>query len=154
MKKMVCIIIICGIIFVPLTKADAQLIDTKIQGKLSLVILLTGLAVLTKMLVNNDKKEVEELHSMLGTPDRVIEFQKGFDTWRIEWYGKKGYLFRNEVLQNKRLNGKTAKWQGGKKATRFVLLRWKRGNYRCLNLNFCENWIISESQRKKLFMVE
>ena len=106
MKKMVCIIIICGIIFVPLTKADAQLIDTKMQGKLSLVILLTGLAVLTKMLVNNDKKEVEELHSVLGPPDRVIEFQKGFDTWRIEWYGEKGYLFRNEVLQNKRLLGK------------------------------------------------
>jgi len=105
---MVCIII-CGIIFVPVTKANAQLIDTKMQGKLSLVILLTGLAVLTKMLVNNDKKEVDELHSMLGPPDRVMEFQKGFDTWRIEWYGERGYLFRNEVLQNKRLNGKTAK---------------------------------------------
>ena len=109
MKKMICIIIICGIIFVPLTKADAQLIDTKMQGKLSLVILLTGLAVLTKILVNDDKKEMEELHSMLGPPDRTMEFQKGFDTWRIEWYGEKSYLFRNEVLQNKRLNGKTAK---------------------------------------------
>ena len=105
MKKIVWIII-CGIIFVPLTKADAQLIDTKMQGKLSLVILLTGLAVLTKMLVNNDKKEVEELHSILGPPDRVMEFQKGFDIWRIEWYGEKGYLFRNEVLQNKKLLGR------------------------------------------------
>jgi len=105
LKKIVWIII-CGIILVPLTKANAQLIDTKMQGKLSLVILLTGLAVLIKMLVNNDKKEVEELHSILGPPDRVTEFQKGFDTWRIEWYGEKGYLLRNEVLQNKRLLGK------------------------------------------------
>lgn len=100
MKKIVCILIICSIIFVPVARAYARSLDTKTRGKLSLIILLTGIAVLTKLLVNSDKKEVKELHSKLGPPDRIMEFQKGFDNWRIEWYGEKGYLFRNEVLQN------------------------------------------------------
>ena len=46
------------------------------------------------------KKKGEELHSRLGPPDRIMKFQKGFDKWRIEWYGERSYLFRNEVLQD------------------------------------------------------
>ena len=100
MKKIFYALMICSIIFMPVTKSYAQSLDTKTWGKLSLVILLTGIAALTKLLVNSDKKEVEELHSSFGPPDRIMKFQKGFDNWRIEWYGEKGYLFRNEVLQN------------------------------------------------------
>jgi hypothetical protein len=100
MKKIVCTLTILSIIFVPVAKTHAQSLDTKMQGKISLIILLAGIAVLTKLLVNSDKKEVEELHSRLGPPDRIMKFQKGFDNWRVEWYGKKGYLSRNEVLQN------------------------------------------------------
>jgi hypothetical protein len=79
----------------PVTKSYAQSLNTKMQGKLSLIILLAGIATLTKLLVNSDKKEVEEFHSRLGPPDRIMKFQKGFDNWRVEWYGEKGYLFRN-----------------------------------------------------------
>lgn len=100
MKKAVCVLMICGIIFAPMAKAQAQLLDAKTQGKLSLLILLAGIAVLTRMLINSDKKKIEKLHSRLGPPDRIVEFQKGFDNWRIEWYGEKGYPFRNGVLQN------------------------------------------------------
>lgn len=100
MKKTVCILMICGIILAPTAKAQAQLLDTKTQGKLSLIILLTGIAVLTRALINSDKKKIEKLHSRLGPPDRIIGFQKGFDNWRIEQYGEKSYLFRNGVLQN------------------------------------------------------
>ncbi len=71
------------------------------QGKLSLIILLSGLAVLTKLLVDNDKKSGEELHARLGIPEQIIEFQRGFDHWRIEWYGKQTYLFRNGILQQR-----------------------------------------------------
>ena len=99
MKKLVCILMICGIIFVHKAKVQAQLLDSKTQGKLSLIILLTGIAALTKMLINSDREKIENLHSRLGPPDKIIEFQRGFDNWRIEWYGEKGYLFRNEVLQ-------------------------------------------------------
>ena len=100
MKKIVCTLTILSIIFVPVAKTHAQSLNTKMQGKLSLIILLAGIAVLTKLLVNSDKKEVEELHSRLGPPDRIMKFQQGFDNWRVEWYGEKGYLFRNEMLQN------------------------------------------------------
>ena len=101
MKKIVCMLTIFSIIFVPVTKINSQsLIDTKTCGKLSLISLLIGIAVLTKLLVKKDGKKVEELHLRLGLPDRIAEFQKGFDNWRIEWYGEKGYLFRNEVLQD------------------------------------------------------
>ena len=74
------------------------MLNTKTQGKISLVILLTGMAVLTKILANRDKEEVKRLHSALGQPDKIIEFQRGFDRWQIERYGEKTYLFRNGVL--------------------------------------------------------
>lgn len=100
MKKIICTLTIFSILFVPVAKTYTQLLDTKTQGKLSLVILLAGIATLTKLLVNSDKKKGEELHSRLGPPDRIMKFQKGFDKWRIEWYGERSYLFRNEVLQD------------------------------------------------------
>jgi hypothetical protein len=104
MKKIICVLVIFSLIFVPVAKINAQSLDTKTCGKLSLIILLTSIAVLTKLLVNKDKKKTEELHSRIGLPDKILEFQKGFDNWRIEWYDEKGYLFRNGVLQNEAIS--------------------------------------------------
>ena len=84
---------------VPVTSAQSRWLDTKMQGKLSLIILLSGLAVLTKLLVDNDKKAGEALRTRLGMPEQIIEFQRGFDYWRVEWYIEQRYLFRNGVLQ-------------------------------------------------------
>lgn len=99
MSKTLCIILIFGMFVVPVTSAQSRWLDTKTQGKLSLIILLSGLAVLTKLLVDKDKKAGEALHARLGMPEQIIEFQRGFDHWRVEWYIEQRYLFRNGVLQ-------------------------------------------------------
>ena len=66
-------------------KAQSRFLDTKTRGKLSLVILLAGIAVVTELLVNLDRKDVEKLHEKLGPPDKIVEFQRGFDRIRMEW---------------------------------------------------------------------
>ena len=54
---------------------------------------------LTKYLVGRNQQAVESLRAQLGPPERVIEFERGFDRWRIEWYGNRRYVFRNNLLQ-------------------------------------------------------
>jgi len=81
--------------------SNAHGLSTKMQGKLSLVFILFGIGVLTKYLIHSDQKAIENLHAKLGQPDRVVEYQKGFDHWRIEWYDGKRYKFRNGVLLRK-----------------------------------------------------
>lgn len=95
MMRLICILLV---FFLLIPVSSARGLSTKTQGKLSLVFILLGIGVLTKYLIHSDQKRIEDLHSKLGQPDRVIEYQKGFDRWRIEWYGKKQYKFRNGVL--------------------------------------------------------
>ena len=71
----------------------------KTQGKLALAVILGGVAILTKYLVARDQQAAETAHAELGSPERIIEFERGFDRWRIEWYGNRRYVFRNNILQ-------------------------------------------------------
>ncbi len=67
----------------------------KFKGKLVLVGILSGLAYLTHSFVERDKRAVETLQHQLGPPERVIQFERGFDRGRVHCYGEQGYLFRN-----------------------------------------------------------
>ena len=73
----------------------AESISVKLRGKIVLGGILSGLAYVTHALVTRDKRAVEKLHLRLGPPDRVIQFERGFDLWRIDYYGEQSYLFRN-----------------------------------------------------------
>ena len=53
---------------------------------------------MTYALVTRDKRAVEKLQLHLGPPDRVIQFERGFDRWRVNYYGKQCYLFRNNLF--------------------------------------------------------
>ena len=76
----------------------------KFKGKLVLVGILSGLAYLTHWFVERDKRAVETLQHQLGPPERVIQFERGFDRWRVHCYGEHGYLFRNNrFIQQQRL---------------------------------------------------
>ena len=97
MKKLTCYLVVVVLSLSPISTAHS--ISVKTQGKLALAAILGGVAILTKYLVKRDKQTVEALHTKLGTPERVIEFERGFDRWRIEWYGNQRYLFRNNILQ-------------------------------------------------------
>ena len=92
----------CYIVVVVLllgTVSDAHSISVKTQGKLVLAVILGGVAILTKYLVERDQQPVDALHAKLGPPERVVTFERGFDQWRIEWYGDRRYVFRNNILE-------------------------------------------------------
>ena len=76
----------------------AESISVKLRGKIVLGGILSGLAYGTYTLVKRDKRAVEELHLRLGPPDRVIQFERGFDLWRVDYYGKQSYMFRNNLF--------------------------------------------------------
>ena len=94
--RLICPLLI--IVVFAVTVSPAHSLSVKTRGKLALVAALSGVAVVTKLLVKKDQRAVEVLHETMGKPDRVIEFEHGFDHWRIEWYGEKKYIFRNNVL--------------------------------------------------------
>lgn len=102
MMRLICILLIFFIL-IPLSNAHGLSTNKRVaSGKLSLILILFGIGVLTKYLIHSDQNQTRIFRSVLrtkiGQPDRVIEYHKGFDRWRIEWYGKKQYKFRNGIL--------------------------------------------------------
>ncbi|MYE88662.1 hypothetical protein F4X33_06675 [Candidatus Poribacteria bacterium] len=97
-QRLVCYLVVVVLLLNPISTAHS--ISVKTQGKIALVAILGGVAILTKYLAGRDQKTVEALHANLGTPERVTKFERGVDQWRIEWYGNRRYVFRNNVLQN------------------------------------------------------
>ena len=97
MKKITCYLVVVTLLLNPISTVHSMSVKT--QGKLALVVILSGVAILTKYLVGRDQRTVESLHAKLGPPERVSEFERGFDRWRVEWYGNRRYVFRNNILQ-------------------------------------------------------
>ncbi len=77
---------------------SAESVSVKLRGKIALGGILSGLAYVTYTLVTRDKRAAEKLQLHLGPPDRVIQFERGFDRWRINDYGEQCYLFRNNLF--------------------------------------------------------
>ena len=100
-KKLICYLVVIALLLSPISTAHG--VSAKTQGKLALVAILGGVAILTRYLVGRDQQAAKALHAKLGPPERVIEFERGFDRWRIEWYGNQRYIFQNNVLQKQPL---------------------------------------------------
>ena len=96
MKKAISVLLIVGLLLSILPVAHS--ISAKTGGKLVLVAVLAGVGVLTRHLIKRDKRTVEDLRAQLGEPDHVVEFEEGFDRWRVERYDDQYYFFRNNVL--------------------------------------------------------
>ena len=73
----------------------ADSISVKLRGKIALAGILSGLAYATHTLVKRDRRAVEELRLHLGPPERIVQFERGFDLWRIDYYEERCYMFRN-----------------------------------------------------------
>ena len=76
----------------------AESVSVKLRGKIALGGILSGLAYVTYALVTRDKRAAEKLQLHLGPPDRVIQFERGFDRWRINYHREQCYLFRNNLF--------------------------------------------------------
>ena len=92
--KKICALVVILCLIWGLTPA-AESISVKLRGKIALAGILSGLAYVTHALVTRDRRAVEKLRLHLGPPERVIQFERGFDLWRIDYYGEWCYMFRN-----------------------------------------------------------
>jgi hypothetical protein len=81
--------------------AQADVLNTKNVGKLTMVAILSVTAFFVKKLVDKDIKKTAKIRKELNTPDRYVEFHEGFDSWRVEWHGEYIYVFRNGVFSHK-----------------------------------------------------
>ena len=115
----------------------AEAISRKLRGKIALGVILSGIAYTTHTLIQRDRQAAEELRHHLGVPERVIEFERGFDLWRIEYYEAQHYIFRNNRFipkqgievpfsdYNRSLNSlERLRWKGGSREER--LEGWKK----------------------------
>ena len=73
----------------------SEAISTKLKGKIALGVILSGIAYTTHALIKRDRQAAEKLRHHLGVPERVVEFERGFDLWRIEYYAERHYIFRS-----------------------------------------------------------
>ena len=73
----------------------AESISVKLRGKIALAGILSGLAYATHTLIKRDRRAVEKLRLHLGPPERIVQFERGFDLWRIDYYREQCYLFQN-----------------------------------------------------------
>ncbi len=96
-RKKICAFVLIVCLICGLTPS-AESVSVKLRGKIALGGILSGLAYATYTLVTRDKRAAEKLQLRLGPPDRVIQFERGFDRWRINDYGEQCYLFRNNLF--------------------------------------------------------
>ena len=89
------VLILCFVYGLPPT---AEAISKKLRGKIALGVILSGVAYTTHALIKRDRQVAEKLRHQLGVPERVVEFERGFDFWRIEHYADRHYIFRNNRL--------------------------------------------------------
>jgi hypothetical protein len=79
--------------------AEALKVDSKFIGKAGMVLILTAVGTATKLLIHRDHKKLEAIHNQLSKPDRIVQIQRGFDVWTIEYYDGKRYVFKNGIFQ-------------------------------------------------------
>ena len=96
MKKIIGYVLITSLLVAIAPKANS--VTPKAQGKLGMIAILSGVAILTRYLVKRDIRASENLRTKLGPPDRIDEYERGFDRWRVQWHGDQHYLFRNNLL--------------------------------------------------------
>ena len=98
--KKICAFVLIFCLLYGLTPA-AEGISAKLRGKITLGVILSGIAYTTHALIKRDRQAAEKLRHRLGAPGRVVEFERGFDLWRIEYYRDRHYIFRNNRLLTK-----------------------------------------------------
>ena len=101
-KRKICATVLILCLICGLTPT-AESISVKLRGKIALAGILSGLAYATHVLVKRDRRAMEKLQLHLGPPDRVVQFERGFDLWRINYYTEQCYLFRNNRFIEKKV---------------------------------------------------
>ena len=87
----------CTIIAQPV---QARIIEVKTVGKIGFAVVLATLAVGVKFWQHTDLSKLKNQRSQLLLTEiepQIFQFNRGFDNWRIESYGKSQLWIRNGV---------------------------------------------------------
>ena len=63
-----------------------------------MIAILSIVGSIVKYLNYRDKEVTMNIREKYGTPCGVLEWQKGFDTMKLEIYKDRIFIFRNEIL--------------------------------------------------------
>lgn len=96
--------LILTILFIFPLPSASDVLNTKTVGKLSMALILSGIAVTVKLLIHMDHNNMKLIHAKYGNPDNFIEFRNGLDLLRVEFYGDKVFVYRNERLIKTKAN--------------------------------------------------
>lgn len=99
-NRAISLILIVGMVVCFSMRAES--VSVKLRGKLTLAGILAGLTYVTYTLVSQDRHTVEELQFQLGPPKRIIEFERGFEKWSINYYRDHYYMFLNNRFIRKK----------------------------------------------------
>ena len=101
-KKLLCFILIACLFWN--LSFSAEGFSAKLRGKLALVGILSGIAFLTHTLTKRDIQASETLQFHLGSPERVFQYERGFDYWNIHYYREHSYYYLNNRFKRKKTN--------------------------------------------------
>ena len=101
-KKLLCFILIACLFWN--LSFSAEGFSVKLRGKLALVGILSSIAFLTHTLTKRDIQASETLQFHLGTPERVFQYERGFDYWNIHYYREHSYYYLNNRFKRKKTN--------------------------------------------------
>lgn len=99
-NRAISLLLIVGMVVCCSMRAEG--ISVKLRGKLTLAGILAGFAYVTHTLVRQDRHTAEELQFQLGTPKRIIEFERGFEEWSVNYYRDHYYMFLNNRFIRKK----------------------------------------------------
>ena len=99
-KKSLCLILITLLIWN--LSLSAEGLSVKLRGKLALAGILSGVAYITHTLVKRDRQAAGNLQFQLGPPERIIQFERGFDQWDVHYYREHAYFFLNNRFIRKK----------------------------------------------------
>ena len=99
-NRAISFILIVGMVVCFSTRAEG--ISVKLRGKMTLAGILAGLTYVTYTLVRKDRHTAEELQFRLGPPTRIIEFERGFEKWSVNYYRDHYYMFLNNRFIRKK----------------------------------------------------
>ena len=99
-NRAISLLLIVGTVLCFSTRAEG--ISVKFRGKLTLAGILAGLTYVTYTLVRQDRDTAEALQFQLGPPTRIIEFERGFEEWRVNYYRDHYYMFLNNRFIRKK----------------------------------------------------
>ena len=125
----------------------AEGLSVKLRGKLALAGILSGFVYLTHTLVKRDRQAAENLQFQLGPPERIIQFERGFEQWDVHYYRQHTYFFLNNRFIRKKTHKAFFPHQTSSEFLKQGFITYHSSNWDKLSLSFPTDTLVSVNPR-------